>query len=548
MKAIRRLPAFMLALSCIFVILAGCSGNNGGQDRQETVSPSNGTVQKSAADDLFEEQVTIKYASWDIEKYMATASSDAVFQAIAKKLNVVITPIGLTYDDYTPKIQMWAASDDLPDVFSIDAAGTQFYRKWIKKKVIKALPEDLSVYPNLQKYLETPDIKELTEEGKYYCIPRRNYPSLDYNAVDRLVEYRWDLAQKAGITKEPGTWDEFKAMLRAIVEMDPEGKEIAGFSCVNVKQIGGFFWLFSNPAATSDGSGTDYKWIKEDGRFIPAVFSKNSLPSLLNMRDMEYQGLIEKDMPLTKGDQGYDKFVAGKTAALLHGGGYMTTTQEIIIDRWKKINPGKNYNECVKPLKPLKGVDGNAYHATFKTFWSESYFNAALDDKKMDRIMRLYDYLLSDEGHDYLRYGIKGTDYEKNGDNYTVLLDPKTSITDKYAAMLTFKEMAEWDLGFPYDNLDAPVFDPAVRQTAVDYMKYIKDSTRMPQFDIRLTYLSTPAKDKFTVMDYEDLLKVMLSKEPVDKVWEDILNAYRAKGLDTVIDEVNRKAKEMGIG
>jgi len=548
MHKTKLLMTIVLMASIIFTILTGCASTNDAHDKASTGSVSQTASVNTAGDTvLFKDQVTISYASWDIDKYMAAAASDAVFQAITKKLNVVIKPIGLTYDDYTQKIQMWAASGNLPDVFSTDAVGTQFYRNWINQNIIRPLPIDLSKYPNLQRYLDTSDIKGLMEEGRYYCIPRKTYPTLAYNAVDRLVEYRWDLAQEAGITKEPETWDEFEAMLEAIVKKDPEGKKIAGFTCVNIKQIGGFFWLFSNPAAISDGSGTDYKWIKEDGRFIPAIFSKNALPSLQNMRNMYDRGLIDKDLALTKGDQGYDKFVSGKIAALLYGGGYTTTNQKIIIDRWKKVNPDKNYADCVRPLKPLKSSDGNAYHATFKTYWSESYFNAKMDDSKLDRIMGLYDFLVSDEGHDYLRYGIKGVDYTKSGDKYTVLLNPTISVVDKYKAMPLFKEMAEWDQGFPYDNPDAPALDPVIRQTAANYIKYIKENTRIPEFDIRLTCLSTPAKDKFSIMDYEDMVKVLLSKEPVAKIWGEITDGYRAEGLDKVIGEVNVKAKEMGI-
>ncbi len=547
MKNIKYIKLFAMFLAVLLAFMtAGCS-----EEKELTVSTASASynVKPEISNNANESEnrLTISYASWDIDKYMASAGTDEVFKTISQKLNIEIKPIGLTYDNYAQKIQMWAASRQLPDIFSIDAVGTQSYRNWIDQGIIKPLPVNLNKYPNLQKYLDTTDIKELQENGRYYCIPRKNYPSLDYNAVDRLVEYRWDLAKTAGITKEPETWEEFKAMLKAIVEKDPEGKSIAGFSCANIKQISGFFWLYSNPAAASDGSGTDYKWIKEGGRFIPAVFSQNALPSLENMRDMGNQGLLDEGMSLTKGDQGYDKFADGKIAALLHGGGYTTTNQKILIDRWKRINPNKNYSDCVKVLKPLKNQNGDAYHAAFKTYWSESYFNSSMPDEKLDRILKLYNFLVSEEGHDFLRYGIEGVDYEKEGNRYNILLDPKTSVTDKYKAMPVFKEMAEWDQGFPYDNPEVPILDTEIRQAAVDYMKYIKQNTKTPEFVIKLTYLSTPAKDKFSILDYEDLLRVLLSKEPVAEAWNGILDEYRERGLEQVIEQVNEKVKETGI-
>lgn len=46
-------------------------------------------------------------------------------------------------------------------------------------------------------------------DGTIYCIPRKSYPSQEWTSMDREIAYRWDLAKKAGITKEPTTWKEF---------------------------------------------------------------------------------------------------------------------------------------------------------------------------------------------------------------------------------------------------------------------------------------------------------------------------------------------------
>lgn len=537
----------LLVLILLCTSLAGCGKQ--AETTNNTSTPSPGTTTSAepspSEDDKFKEPMEISIATWDIENDISFQADDAVFQAIAQKLNITVEPINLTWDDYGTKIQIWAASDQLPDIFSIDAIGTQYYTNWKDQQVIKPLPADLSQYPNLQEYMNSPDIVGLLENGQYYCVPRKTYPSLHYNALDRLVEYRWDLAQEAGITKEPETWDEFKAMLKAIVDKDPEGKNITGLTAVNVKQIGGFFWLYSNPLATSDGSGTDYKWIKEDGKFVPAVFSKNALPSLQNMREMYDMGIIDKGIALTKGQEGYDKFISGQAAAVLHAGGFTTSAKQLYIERWKKVYPDKDYTENVKTLKPLKGPSGVAYHPIFKTYWSESYFNYNLDDKKFDRILSLYDFLVSDEGRDYLRWGIDGEDYKKDGDTYTVI-DDSVSLTEKYKAMGVFKTLAEWDEGFAYD-MNSNIIDKTIRPIAVEYMEWVKNNIKIPDFDLRLTYMSTPAKDKFIVLDHDDLLTVMLSEEPVETIWDEIVSSYKQKGLDTVIDEVNAKAKEMGI-
>lgn len=524
-------------------LLTACGGgnNDNGQTPTNTESSQNSTA---STDDPYKDPMTISVGYWDADSEIANIEKDAVVKQILEKFNITLKPVNMTWDDYAQKIQMWAASDQLPDIFAIDAVGTQYQRKWVEQGVVKALP-DLTEYPNLAKYFEAPDIKGLAVDGKNYTVPRRMFPSVDWSALDRIVLYRWDLAQKAGITKEPETWDEFEAMLDAIVKADPEGKKISGLSSTTTKLLGGFFWLYGNPVATSDGSGSDYKWIQEDGKFIPAVFSKNALPALQNMKDMYDKGLIDSDIALVKPADSYDNFVAGKSAALLSAGGFINFNKEIYEKRWKTAYPDQEITENVKVLKPLIGPDGERSHAIFKTYWSESYFSSKVDDKKMARIMALYDYVLSPEGKDLLIYGIEGEDYKiENGEKVMI---EKGSLIEKYPARLFLREMVAYETSDSYSMDNPTIASETIRKEAVDYIDWILNNTKVPDYDIRLTYISTPTKDKFTVLDHDDILNIMLSKKPVEEEWNKIVNDYKAKGLDKMIDEVNEKAKTDGI-
>lgn len=537
MQRFKKFLALAMSAMVLSGVLAGCSS-------KATNSGSTTQPATSSTEDPFKENIEISVAFWDIENFASKFAEDKVFQEITKKLNITIKPVNVTWDDYAQKLQMWAASGQLPDIFATDAIGTQYYRNWTSQGIVKALPSDMSKYPNLQKYFEAPDIKGLKENGKYYAIPRRMFPSVDWSVLDRPVIYRWDLAQKAGITKEPETWDEFQAMLKAIVEKDPEGKKVTGLTSSTTKMIGGLFWLYSNPAATSDGSGSDFKWIKEDGKYVPAVFSKEALPSLENMRKMYNDGIIDPDIALTKPTVAYDKFASGKSAAILAGGGFINLDNEIDAKRWQKANPGVDINTAVKVLKPLKNSNGERYHAVFKTYWSESYISAKVDDKKLDRIMRLYDYIISPEGKDLLTYGIKDVDYKVEGDKKIPLTE---NLNTKYPAKGLLKDLVAYETSDSYKIDNPKIANVNTRQVAVDYIDWVIKNTKVPDYKIELTYLSTPTKDKFTVMDHDDLLKIMLGKDPVDKMWNDLLNGYKGKGLDKMIEEVNAKAKEMGI-
>ncbi|QJD84535.1 extracellular solute-binding protein [Cohnella herbarum] len=531
------LPA-LLAIVLLSTMTLSCSRSEPRPD-QTTKALTPNEMQRQS------EHMEISVALWDLAENMT--SYDPLVEQLEQKLNITIKPVPIGVANYVQQIQMWASSGQLPDIFSVDAVNSQYYRNWRDRGVIQSLPSDLSAYPYLEQYLDFPDLQDLKDDGKLYFIPRQTFDSTDYNVLDRIVIYRWDLAQQAGITKEPETWEEFRALLKAIVDNDPENKKITGLTSVGNLLLGGLFWLYSSPAATSDGSGSDFKWIKEDGKYIPAVFSKHSIESLKLLRDFYTSGLIDPDLPVTRGDMGRDKFAQGEAAALITAGGSMQAVDiNIYKERWLKLHPDENaFYDKVKILKPLKAMDGNRYHAIFKTFWSESYISSKVDAKKMERILQLFDYMNSPEFLEMRRFGLKDVDYTKIDDKITVI-DPSQSVLTKYKPFSSLANLLHWDGMFKL-NPEFAGISPAAHEAQRELIDYSMKMTVKQDYDIRLTKMSTPTKDSFTIFDSDDMVRVMISKLPVEVIWQDIIDGYKAKGLDRMIEEVNAKAKEMGI-
>lgn len=540
----RVLSVVLAGVTAASVLLSACG--NATQTSQQAAETNDEGKTTENVESEYAEHMDISLAHWDIETGFAEAESDKLYQYLCDKFNISIEPINTTWDDYVQKIQMWAASGSMPDIVSIDAVGTSTYYNWTEQGVVRPLlPLDQAKYPNLAKYFETEDIAAMADEnGNYYAVPRRMFPTVDWSALDRVVAYRWDLAQEAGITKEPETWDEFEEMLAAIVEKDPEEQNIVGLTSSTVKMISGLFWLYSNPVATSDGSGSDFKWIKEDGKYVPAVFSSNSLDSLKNMRDMYKNGLIDPDIALTNTASAYDKFAAGNCAAILMGGGFINISNNLYEQRWKDLYPDKEFTECVKVLKPLKNANGDYAHAIFKTYWSETYFSSNVDDAKMERIMALYDYLLSEEGRELLTYGFEGEDYTKNGDEYTIITE---NLGKKYPTKGILAELVAYNTSDNYKMSSPVIVNQKIRQEACDYVDWILKNTTVPKYYPELTMLKTETKVNFSVMDYDDLLNIMMGEQDVETMWNDLLAQYETKGLSKMIEEVNAAAATMNL-
>ena len=237
-------------------------------------SPASGSTSQDAGgsgDTASGEPTEITIAYWDVEKGLSGGENDKLLQKIQEDTNTILKPLNITWDDYRQKIQLWASSNQLPDVFAIDVIGSSFYYNWTEQGVVAPLPEDLSAYPALEEYMSSPDIEALRkEDGKFYTIPRTTWTEIRQSATERKMFYRWDLAQAAGVTKEPETYEEFRDMLRKIIEADPEGKSITGMTVSIPQLLDSFFMPYGVPLGMGDGSGSDFKWIEKDGQYVPA--------------------------------------------------------------------------------------------------------------------------------------------------------------------------------------------------------------------------------------------------------------------------------------
>lgn len=516
--------------------LAGCSSKTSKDVDTTKASTQPISTETGQGEDPFKEHMDISVGIWGITDDAVNVEKDALVAEISKKLNITLKAKPLTFDDYSQKISLWVASGQLPDIFAIDAIGSINRSKWIKEGIVRSLPEDLSKYPNLDQVMKIEDIAALETDGKQYNVPRLTWSTLQHNAKDRFIIYRWDWAQALGITKEPETYEEFAAMIKTMIQKDPEGKKTTGLT-TRQKTFLGDLWLPYNPAVISDGSGTDFKWIKENDKFIPALFSSKTLDGLKAIKGMFEDGVIDKDVALLKTGEGDDKFYSGRAAALITNG--------IAASNFNKIYPDKKAEESIKILKLWPAADGVRYQPTFKTYWSESYFSAKVDDKKMERIMALYDYLLSPEGKDLYRYGIENVDYTKKDGQ--IVLTEGVDLNKKYPSIASLKVLASFDGDFELDPNTPPNRKNPTQKLLIDYVNWSKQNTKIPEFDFRLSYMSTPTKDKFSIMDIDDLIQVAFSKKSVEDSWSEVLKNYESKGLSKMIEEVNAKAVEQGI-
>ena len=80
------------------------------------VSCSRNSGKETSSSDPLE----ISVATWYVDPQFRN-NNDAVYNIVKDKFNITINPIVITWDDYQEKIITWMATNDAPDVFTIDA-------------------------------------------------------------------------------------------------------------------------------------------------------------------------------------------------------------------------------------------------------------------------------------------------------------------------------------------------------------------------------------------------------------------------------------------
>jgi putative aldouronate transport system substrate-binding protein len=520
-------------------VLSGC-GNGEEKSSTSSASPKETASAAPKSNDSVSKQLELSIASWDIQTSFEkpNAKSDAIYNDLAKKFNVTIKPVQITWNDWAEKAKVWAASNQLPDMLanSLATDNTALYTTWAKQGVIKALPDDLSAYPNLKKLMSLPSVQPLKVDGTFYMIPRGGGDDTP-GTLARPIRYRKDWAEQAGYTSAPKSFEDFVAMTKAVMKQHPG---IAGLSVNNkdylLTQFMGSFPEFEAPNS----------WVKEDGKWIPAFTSPKTYTGIGQLRSLYADGILDKDFAIQKDGDGVNKFLSGQSFALygLEGTGN--------VEQFKKANPGVEPSKALGYLDMWPAADGQRYYFFSTPYWSETYFPSALSNEKFDRALRLMDYLVSEDFQLLRDNGIENVDYKVENGQLKSLLKEGENLADKYPATSSLAFFGTWNGGF-YRNKTVLASDPdvaALQKAQIEAnFKRAKEYKPVPvNFDIFL--MSTPAKNKLgglnsSIMD--DIVKVMLGKGDPVAQWKDAVKSYDAKGLQDAIKEVNEEAAKKGI-
>ena len=347
---------------------------------------------------------------------------DVYTEALNEKFEVKVEASNYDYNSWDEMVNTAINGDNLTDVFHFNLKAYNYgstYEKWVDDLMCKALPDNLSKWPNLQKMLNNiSNLDALKINGKLYCIPIANdisNPNKDFSNFTYVYRRDWAKAidkaneGKSGYTpvyKEGDvyTWEEFQRLVAAFAT-NVTKKDFANSdkSCALVDEP----WAF--PSVTNFFKDAPHCYSKDSsGKAINAFTSQGYLDGLEAGKTFVTNKYYSQDQYNFKDGTANKQYVAGLAAILYDN--FSLANYITLRNNFASNNKTVDIEDGTALLK-VKGPDGNFALEGTENWFGATLFNYKISDKKMNKILDIIDYLLSDEGTKFAIYGKENYDY-----------------------------------------------------------------------------------------------------------------------------------------
>lgn len=532
---------FLCTILCSAFLLASCSRNSNAPDRDTSVLP------ESLKNLSFEEHLDISIGYWDIDDMAKAAEADGMTEYIEKLFNITIRPVSMTWSNYKERYQILSATNSLPDVFatitlsSTDNNDSATFADMIKTNSIRALPDDMTSFPALKEILDSVPYTKYSD-GRYYAIPRVSFTDAILSTTDAAMLVRRDWMENLGL-EDPENFQEFADLVTAFANDDPDGNGIddtIGYNVNNLSALGKWVILGIAPKCNV------YSWVEEDGRFVPSWTLDDFKDVVAAYRQLYETGGLDPQFYSKSPNTVMEDFAAGRLGALE----YKSSPSSIknLKELWDTMND-QPMEECVDVLPIFPADDGVRYSNSSNVFWSESYISSTADDTKVERILALFEFLLSDQGQEMCRYGLEGVDYRKLEDGSRICLletgdqSLTTVLQKKYPSFTMFAGIATWGGGwetFELNELNYLCYGEFSTKLGRKSALWFKDNTtQLIRPYAFLNFPKEPSNKFSTSQAFEAFLNCIIGSENAVKMWEQAMEDMKDQGLDQYIARQN---------
>ncbi len=360
-------------------ILSACG------DAQQTAGNGDGSG-KITKDPL---ELTIHLHYWD-----TTAFDDnwEVFQKAGDITNIYLKgTVSKSATDSKQVFNLMMASGDLPDIIHTTKDNVVKYGTEGAFIPLNDLIEEYA--PNIKQFLD-----ENPEARKHMTAPDGNIYGISFIPAGKVsMGYfiRQDWLDKLGL-EVPKTVDEFKAVLKAFKEQDPNGNGLQDeipFFAKNKEEAIRIINLF--------GGRTD--WYAEDGVVHYGLYDPEYKDCMVELAQWYKEGLIDAEI-FTRGTKARDELLGGNLGGATHD--WMGSTA-VYNDQLKEKVPGINF----VPIAPPADVNGKVWEEESRPQYGENTWGISMSNKHPEETMQYFDFWFGEVGTKLMNFGIEGEDY-----------------------------------------------------------------------------------------------------------------------------------------
>ena len=338
--------------------------------------------------------------------------NDRILKSIEEKFNVRIKITGAPWEGWKDRLSTQIGANEAPDLFFY-LPNEKAYSEYVRKQQIQPLDGyiEKANATNLEKMFESNQLKDATFGGLHYFVPNIFAPSNHAIYVRKDWMNKW-LADRGYTDKtQPETLSEFADMLKYFTENDPDESEVETVGMTSSQEVG---W-FDNFLASF---GISPNWTIENGEYVWNATTEGYKNMTNYFADLYKKGYIRQEFYTQLDAEKEEDFINGRAGVMISNNNAMVDS---IISRMSKgILKDKNPEDYIDVIMPPSSDDGKfqGQYAAYDGYWGG--FNISNTAREPMRLVRILDYMMSEEGQMLRLYGIEGVHYELNSKGVVV--------------------------------------------------------------------------------------------------------------------------------
>ncbi|AEG43256.1 carbohydrate ABC transporter substrate-binding protein (CUT1 family) [Isoptericola variabilis J7] len=411
-----------IAASALAVTLTACTSGGGGEAASGEIDMESqvGYMENFDVGTTFKATEPVEFGLLyrDHPDYPFRADWSVV-QHLEQDHNVTFDYVNVPLADLQTRRSVLISSGEAPDIMPSIYAGEE--RQFVSGGALLPISDYVEHMPNFLDKIERwgleAEIENLRQaDGKYYLLPGIH----EIAKPQYSIAIRKDLWEKAGLTEDPATWDEFATQLEAVKQANPELE----YAFSDKWSINSPMEQTLNAAAPNFGTlagvglnGGGLWWDEEAGEFSYAPASDGYRELVTYFAGLVEAGLMDPESVTQQMETGEQKFASGSVAAI------SSNDQELVKYRANFEQTGNTEAEVHQIVVPA-GPYGS-YLAPGSRRESGIVFAAsAAEQDDFLAMLQFVDWLYySDEGLEFAKWGVEGETYTKDASGKRTLME-----------------------------------------------------------------------------------------------------------------------------